>query len=105
MTGGSSVFIQVGIETPTIEVRVPAPDVKNVVVPTGAPLWVQAAFNIEQAANQFTRAGLDRDQDLCDAQAVVLGAATWSNDTHTDRSRRSGERCRVLIRRGSGRHR
>lgn len=75
VTASTAVLIQVGIETPAIEVRVPSDDVQNVVISQNAPLFVQAVFNVEPGVPRFIRAGVDGDRDQCEAQTVVYNAA------------------------------
>src|SRR5262245_46735883 len=72
----SDVFIQVGIAQPTVEIRVPPADVKNLVVAEGSPLWVQAVFRVDPTAAHFTTAGLDGDLDACEAQYVMIKEST-----------------------------
>lgn len=75
VTASTSVLIQVGIETPAIEVRVPSVDVQNVVISQDAPLFVQAVYDIEPGVARFIRAGIDGDRDQCEAQTVVYDRA------------------------------
>jgi len=70
VTATASVLIQVGIPKPKIEVRVPAPDVANIVLSKDSPLWVQAVFDVDPSVARFVRAGLDGDRDQCEAQSI-----------------------------------
>jgi len=74
VTSTAETLISVGIPVPTVTLRVPPPDVENIVVAAGSQLWVQAEFDVDPSAASFTRAGLDRDKDQCDARSVVYGA-------------------------------
>ena len=71
VTGYAERLIPVGISTPAIEIRVPDDDVQNMVVSTDAPVWVQGIYSVEPGVSHFIRAGLDRDQDQCNAQSVL----------------------------------
>ncbi|MFQ5805310.1 MAG: PKD domain-containing protein [Phycisphaerae bacterium] len=71
VTGTSEKLIAVGIPTPSIEIRVPPPDVSNIVVSVDSPLWVQAVFDVEPGTPHFARAGIDHDRDQCEAQSVL----------------------------------
>ena len=71
VTGFTERLILVGISTPAIEVRVPGDDVKNMVVSTESPVWIQGIYAVEPGVSHFIRAGLDRDQDQCNAQTVL----------------------------------
>lgn len=89
VTAVAEVFIQVGIAQPTIELRVPPPDISNVVVSTDSPLWIQAVFTSDPSAPRFIRAGIDGDRDECEAQAAVIAPGTGAVSTrltgHLDR--------------------
>lgn len=89
VTGTTSVLIQIGINNPTIEVRVPPPSEKNVVVSNLSPLWVQAQINADPAAPHTVRVGLDGDRDQCEAQAdsftVASGEIVRRFTGHDDR--------------------
>ncbi len=74
VTDTDEVLIDVGIPTPSVTIRVPPPDVTNIVLSKDAALWVQAEFEADPSAATFTRAGLDRDRDQCDARSVVYDA-------------------------------
>ena len=89
VTGSAEELIPVGIPTPTIEVRVPPPDVDNIVISRESQLWIQAVYEVESSASRFTRAGLDQDRDQCEAKAVVYnlsnGAVVFELTGHEDR--------------------
>jgi len=78
VTGSDEVIISIGIREPEIEVRVPPPEIPNVVVSADSPLWVQAVFEVEPGVPYTLRAGLDGDTDFCQAQTVVFDADTGS---------------------------
>ncbi|MFH1746637.1 MAG: PKD domain-containing protein [Planctomycetota bacterium] len=71
VTGSSDKIIQVGIPQPEIEFRVPPPDAVNIAVSPDSPLWVQAVYDVEPGVPRTIRAGLDGDNDPCEAQAVL----------------------------------
>lgn len=75
VTSTAETLISVGIPVPQVTLRVPPPGVENIVVAAGSQLWVQAEFDVDPAAARFTRAGLDRDKDACDARSVVYDAS------------------------------
>jgi WD40 repeat protein len=79
----ANVFIQVGIPQPTVEIRVPPPDVKNIVLSQGSPLWIQAVFSVDPSAARFTTAGLDGDRDPCEAQYALIAESTGAVTTRT----------------------
>jgi len=89
VTGSSESLIAVGIPTPTIEIRVPPPDVSNIVLSADSPLWIQAVYDVEPGTAHFARAGIDRDRDECDAQSVLYhignGAPIQVFTGHEDR--------------------
>lgn len=78
VTGSDEVTISIGIREPEIEVRVPPPEVPNVVVSTDSPLWIGAIFEVEAGVPYTIRAGLDGDRDFCWAQTVVFDANSGS---------------------------
>lgn len=43
----------------------------NIVLSPESPLWIQAVYDVEPGVARFARAGIDRDRDQCDAQAVL----------------------------------
>ena len=74
--GKALVIIDVGIARPTVQFLTPPVEVQNIVVPLDAPLWTHVEFSVEQGVPRFLRAGLDRDQDQCEAQAPVYDTAS-----------------------------
>ena len=88
VTGTGTVLIQVGIPKPSIELRVPPAAVKNIIASQSSPLWVQAVFQTEPQTPRFIRAGIDGDQDVCEARAVLFDEA--SGDDLSCRRKRSG---------------
>lgn len=76
VTAFAEQLIKIGIRTPTIEIRVPPPDITNIVVSSESPVWIQAVYDVEVGAAHFARAGLDRDRDQCEAQSVLYDVAT-----------------------------
>lgn len=89
VTGTAEKLIAIGIRTPQIEIRVPPPDVSNIVLSTDSPLWIQAVYDVEPGVAHFARAGIDRDRDQCEAQSVLYGiqngAAVQVLTGHDDR--------------------
>lgn len=79
----ADVFIQVGIPQPTVEIRVPPADVKNIVVSEGSPVWIQAVYSVDPSASRFTTAGLDGDRDPCEAQYATIAESTGAVSTRT----------------------
>ncbi|RMG32613.1 MAG: PKD domain-containing protein [Planctomycetota bacterium] len=75
VTSTAETLISVGIPVPSVTLRIPPPSVKNIVVAAGSQLWVQAEFDVDPSAARFTRAGLDRDRDTCDARSVVYDSS------------------------------
>jgi WD40 repeat protein len=76
VTGTAQQIIRVGIPQPEIAFRVPPAGVKNIVVAPSSQLWVAATYDVAPGALYMLSAGLDRDLDPCDAQAVIHSAAT-----------------------------
>lgn len=68
--------IQVGINAPTTGFVTPSSAIKRLAVPTDAPLWVHANFDITAGVPYFVRAGLDKDTDPCQDQTVVYEAGS-----------------------------
>ncbi|MFO0840480.1 MAG: PKD domain-containing protein [Phycisphaerae bacterium] len=89
VTNATSVIISIGIPTPTIEIRIPPATVNNVVLAPGSPLWIQGVFNVQPGIPHTIRAGLDGDRDRCEAQSVVVNAASGTTaltlSGHADR--------------------
>ena len=79
-------LIPIGIPLPTIEIRTPPPSVNNIVATPDSQLWIQAVYTVDTSASSFIRAGLDLDQDLCDAKTVLYdmnnGAAIFEFTGH-----------------------
>ena len=61
----------------------------SIVVAPESPLWIQAVYDVEPGVARFTRAGIDRDRDQCEAQAVIYdvgnGATVSVLEGHDDR--------------------
>ncbi len=76
VTSTSSITVQVGIRAPTIEFRVPPPEIDTLVTSVDSPLWAQVVFDLEPGVARTLRAGLDGDFDVCDAQAVTIDFLT-----------------------------
>jgi PKD repeat protein len=72
ITGTDEVVIRVGIRQPEIEFRLPPEDAALIVVPQDSAIWVEGVFNVEPGVPRRIIAGLDRDQDLCDAKGLLL---------------------------------
>ncbi|MBI5863921.1 MAG: PKD domain-containing protein, partial [Planctomycetes bacterium] len=72
----ANVIIQVGIAQPSIEIRIPPPDIGNIVVSEDSPLWIQAVYTVDPAASHFIHAGIDGDRDICDAQYAQFSLST-----------------------------
>ncbi|RMF85877.1 MAG: PKD domain-containing protein [Planctomycetota bacterium] len=67
ITDEATVLIRVGIRQPSIELRIPPPDVQRLVLTQDAPLWVQGVFEVEPGVQRTIRAGIDGDRDACNA--------------------------------------
>lgn len=80
VTGQSTQLISIGIRTPTIELRIPPPELKNIVVSAQSPLWIQGVFESEPGVPRTIRAGLDGDRDQCESQAVFGLSSSLSID-------------------------
>ncbi len=72
--GTAERMVQVGITQPTIDLRSPPADEVNIVCSTDSPLWVEAVSVVTPGVPFTTRAGLDGDRDICDAQTAVYSA-------------------------------
>ena len=76
VTASSDQMIEVGIPQPEIAFRVPPTQVENIVASPTSPLWVAVTYEVEPGVPRMITAGLDRDQDPCDAQVVIYDALT-----------------------------
>ncbi|MBU0639708.1 MAG: PKD domain-containing protein [Planctomycetes bacterium] len=89
VTGTAEVVIEVGIRTPEIAFRTPPATITNIVCSNDSPLWVYTVFEVEPNVPRTISAGLDGDDDPCNAQAVLFDAATGARVRtlagHTDR--------------------
>ncbi len=89
--GKALVVIDVGIARPAIEFLSPPSTIQNIVIPQDAVLWTHVDYEVERGVPHFVRAGLDRDLDECEAQAVV-----YSTDNGGEDLRLTGHEDRVL---------
>lgn len=71
-----SIFVQVGIPQPTMEIRVPDSSLTNLVVSRNSPLWIQAVYSVDSSVERFITAGLDGDRDPCEAQYAIFAVST-----------------------------
>lgn len=76
VTGTADTIIDVGIPRPTISFRSPSADVGNIVLSNNSPLWVHAIFDVEPGVPYTLRAGVDGDQDECDALTALYDPLT-----------------------------
>jgi WD40 repeat protein len=76
VTGETAKLVKVGIPTPEIEIRVPPPDVTNIVLTTDSALWIQAVYDLHPGTAHYVRAGIDKDRDQCEAQSVLYNTLT-----------------------------
>jgi WD40 repeat protein len=83
--GTAERIVQVGIAQPTIDLRSPPADEVNIVCSIRSPLWVEAVSVVTPGVPFTTRAGLDGDRDICDAQIAV-----YSSTADTDPRRLVG---------------
>ncbi len=65
-------LIAVGIPVPQLSLRLPPAGVQNILTSRDTPLWIQALFNIEPGVPYTLQAGVDGDQDVCDAKTVLF---------------------------------
>lgn len=72
VTADAEQLIAVGIPQPEISVRVPPSAVENMLISRDAPLWIQALFEVEPGVPYSLQAGVDGDQDVCDAKSVLF---------------------------------
>ena len=68
--------VVVGIGKPVVSFRVPDETVTNIALAREAPLWISATYEVEPGTPYMISAGLDRDRDPCDAQAILYDART-----------------------------
>lgn len=91
VTGVAETTIEVGIPRPRIAFGAPPATINNLVLSNDSPLWVYTTFQVTPGTPYRLSAGLDGDNDACDAKAVsfrVSDGATLQNFTgHTDRVR------------------
>jgi WD40 repeat protein len=89
VTGFAEKIIEVGIPRPTITFRAPPQGITNIVCAPTSPLWVHAVYDVTPGVPRTIRAGLDGDQDICNAQVALYDAATgneqrvladWTNE-------------------------
>jgi WD40 repeat protein len=82
VTGFTETIIEVGIPKPAISFRTPPAGISNIVCSPTSPLWINAAFSVTPGVPFTLRAGLDGDQDICNAE-VALFDPTTGQQTHT----------------------
>ena len=68
--------VVVGIGKPVVSIRVPNETVTNIALAREAPLWIAATYEVEPGTPYMISAGLDRDRDPCDAQAILYDPRT-----------------------------
>lgn len=68
-------IIEIGIPQPQVAFRTPPADIENIVLSPDSPLWVAVTFSVEPGVPRTLRAGLDGDDDPCEAQTAVYDAA------------------------------
>ena len=76
ITGSTETLIDVGIPRPMIQFRSPTSAVGNIVVTNGSPLWVHAVFEVSPGVPYMLRAGLDGDEDECNALVALYDAGS-----------------------------
>lgn len=81
VTGQAQQFIQIGIREPEIEIRTPPAAAGNIIVSADSSLWIQAVYTVDPSAKRFIRAGIDGDNDQCEAQAALFDASTGAAGT------------------------
>lgn len=91
VTGIAETTIEVGIPRPRIAFGAPPATISNLVLSNDAPLWVYTTFQVTPGTPYRLSAGLDGDNDACDAKAVSFkvsdGTTLQTFAGHTDRVR------------------
>lgn len=89
VTGFAEKIIEVGIPRPTITFRSPPTEITNIVCSPDSPLWVHAIYDLTPGVPHTIRAGLDGDEDICNALVALYDPTTgtqqgtltdWTND-------------------------
>ena len=76
VTGTAQKIIEVGIPRPTITFRAPPTALSNIVCSNDSPLWVHTVFEVEPDVPRMIRAGLDGDNDPCNALTALYDPTT-----------------------------
>ncbi len=88
VTGRDSLVIEVGIVTPEIVFRAPLDEIDRLACSTDSLLWAHADYEVETGVPYTLRAGLDGDNDPCEAQTTLFDPRTGETietlDGHDD---------------------
>jgi WD40 repeat protein len=93
VTGFTQKIIEVGIPRPTISFRSPPDYITNIVAAQTTPLWTHAVYSVTPGVPFTLRAGLDGDEDICNAEVALFDPNTgellrtltdWTNTPDID---------------------